>query len=58
MTEPGFVSSSTLQFLFAGYAVIWVALAGYIGYLARRQHNLEAELKRLERAVSQERQTS
>ncbi len=55
MTEPGFVSSSTLQFLFAGYAVIWAALFGYIWLLARRQRSLEAELKRLERAVSEER---
>jgi len=52
MTEPGFVSSSTLQFL---YAVIWAALFGYIWLLARRQRSLEAELKRLERAVSEER---
>ncbi|MGE5589280.1 MAG: CcmD family protein [Bacillota bacterium] len=58
MTEPGFLSSSTLQFLFAGYAVIWAALTGYIWYLANRQRRLEAEIRRLERAVSQERQTS
>lgn len=34
--------------LFASYAVIWVALFGYVARMAGRQQELERELKRLE----------
>lgn len=53
MNEPGFVARSTLTFLFAGYAVVWVILFGYIWFLGRRQRRLEAEVARLERATGE-----
>jgi len=34
--------------LFASYAVIWVALFGYVARVAGKQQTLERELKRLE----------
>ena len=35
--------------LFGAYAVIWVALIGYVGRMAGKQQRLERELARLEK---------
>lgn len=35
--------------LFAAYAVIWVALLGYVGRMASKQQQLERELRHLQR---------
>lgn len=48
----GTVSQTTLSFLFAGYAVIWVIIFGYIWFLAGKQRRLEAEVSRLERLMN------
>ena len=34
--------------LFASYAVIWIAMLGYVGKMAGKQQELERELRRLE----------
>ncbi len=39
---------SELGFLFAGYAVVWVALGGYMLAVGRRQSTLRREIARLE----------
>ena len=39
---------STLGFLFAGFAVAWAIVFGYVWTLARRSAELEARLARLE----------
>ena len=36
-----------LNFLFAGFAVVWVGIIGYIFYLVSRQKALKAELEDL-----------
>lgn len=36
-----------LNFLFAGFAVVWVGIIGYIFYLASRQKALKTELEDL-----------
>ncbi len=43
--EPS--SNKNLNFLFAGYAVVWLLLLGYLFSLARRQKRLEAEIEML-----------
>ena len=48
----GFVSSGTLGYLFAGYAVIWVIMFGYIWFLAGKQRRLEFEIARLEHLMN------
>lgn len=40
---------SNLGFLFAGFAVAWGLVFGYVWLLARRTHDLEARLQGLER---------
>ena len=48
----GFFAQSTLSFLFAGYAVVWLIVFGYVFFLGRKQLKLEAELARLERLMN------
>lgn len=43
MSDPG------LPFLFAGLAVVWVAIAGYVLWLARAQRRLDQRVAELER---------
>ena len=45
--------NKNLNFLFAGFVVVWVLLLSYIFSLARRQKRLEAELEML-RQMKQE----
>ena len=50
---PGMLQTSggdpnkNLNFLFAGFVVVWVLLLSYIFSLARRQKRLEAEIETL-----------
>ena len=44
---------SNLGFLFAGFAVSWALVFGYVWLLARRSHALEARLDNLERRQSE-----
>jgi len=46
-------SNSNLNFLFAGFTVVWVLLLAYIFSLARRQKRLEAELEMLKQLKSE-----
>ena len=36
-----------LEFLFAGYTVVWVLLFGYMLSIAKRQKSLEKEIKQM-----------
>ncbi len=40
-------ANKNLNFLFAGYTVVWLLLLGYLLSLARRQKRLEAEIEML-----------
>ncbi|NUO78897.1 CcmD family protein [candidate division KSB1 bacterium] len=51
-TEPA--SNKNLDFLFAGFTVVWLLLLGYILSLSRRQKRLEAEIEMLKQ-MKQER---
>jgi CcmD family protein len=43
---------SDIGFLFVGYAVIWVALGGYLFFMGRREAGIKRDLERLEREIS------
>ncbi len=47
-------SNKNLNFLFAGYTVVWLLLLGYMVSLARRQKRLDAEIEMLKQ-MKQER---
>lgn len=47
-------ANKNLDFLFAGFVVVWVLLLGYILSLARRQKRLEADIETLKQ-MKQER---
>ena len=38
---------SNLEYLFAGYAVVWILLFGYMFSISRRQKGLEREIEML-----------
>ena len=44
---------ANLPFLFAVYAVTWVAFFAYLYYLSQRQQNLRRELEELREALSE-----
>ena len=48
-SEDGWRPKENFWWLFAAYAVIWIALFGYVARMASRQQQLERELKQLER---------
>ncbi len=50
--EPA--SNKNLDFLFAGFTVVWLLLLGYILSLSRRQKRLETEIEMLKQ-MKQER---
>lgn len=39
------------EFLFASFAVVWVAIAAYVGYVAIRLHAVARRIERLEKTV-------
>lgn len=45
------VSRAALEYLFLGYAIIWVAIFAYVMTMVRRQKKLVDELKLLKQAV-------
>ena len=49
--------NQNLNFLFAGFVVVWVLLLSYIFSLVRRQKRLEAEIEMLKQ-MKQEKQPS
>ncbi|HZP40691.1 MAG TPA: CcmD family protein [Candidatus Binatia bacterium] len=42
---------NNFPYLFAGYAVIWIALFLYLLHLGRRSRDLEEEIRELKRRV-------
>tara|TARA_B100000029_G_scaffold314960_1_gene307391 strand:+ start:2008 stop:2223 length:216 start_codon:yes stop_codon:yes gene_type:complete len=42
---------SNLNFLFAGFSVVWVGIIGYIFYLVSKQKALKAELEDLKNQI-------
>ncbi len=43
--------SDNLPYLFAAFAVTWVAFFIYVFFVSRRQHELEREIQELKRAL-------
>lgn len=46
------VSRAALEYLFLGYAIIWVAIFAYVMMMVRRQKTLVGELKLLKQAIA------
>ncbi len=44
---------SNLGFLFAGFAVVWVAFFAYVFYMSRRERELRREIEELRRELGQ-----
>jgi CcmD family protein len=53
LQAPGGDPARNMNFLFAGFVVVWVLLLSYIFSLVRRQKRLEAEIEML-RQMKQE----
>ena len=47
LQNPAAGSSKNLNYLLAGFMVVWLLLLGYIVSLARRQKRLDAEIEML-----------
>jgi CcmD family protein len=47
LQAPASSANKNLDFLFAGYAVVWLLLLGYLFSLGRRQKRLESEIEML-----------
>ena len=43
--------SENLPYLFAAYAVTWVAFFVYVFFVSRRQHELEREIQELKQSL-------
>jgi len=46
-TDAAPASNKNLAFLFAGYAVVWLLIVGYLFSLSRRQKKLAQEMEML-----------
>lgn len=44
-TEPVATSMKNLNFLFAGYTIVWLLIIGYLFSMARRQKKISQELE-------------
>lgn len=44
-TEPAASSMKNLNFLFAGYTIVWLLIIGYLFSMARRQKKIAQELE-------------
>lgn len=44
-TEPVATSMKNLNFLFAGYTIVWLLIIGYLFSLGRRQKKITQELE-------------
>lgn len=47
LQAPASAANKNLDFLFAGYTVVWLLLLGYLLSLGRKQKRLEAEIEML-----------
>lgn len=47
LQAPASSANKNLDYLFAGYAVVWLLLLGYLFSLGRKQKRLEAEIEML-----------
>ena len=44
---------SNLGFLFAGFAIVWVAFFVYVFYMSRREREMRREIEELRRQLEQ-----
>ncbi|RMF82984.1 MAG: CcmD family protein [Nitrospirae bacterium] len=49
---PAMAPDKFLDFLFAGYAAVWVILFGYLGTMFSRQRRLMREIEELRRELA------